>query len=41
MNAYACHFLVSCPDEDKKRAVERLVLEDVKRVERSETSSKR
>ena len=34
-----CHFLVVCPDEGKKRAVDRLVLSEVKRMERSETSS--
>jgi DNA-binding Lrp family transcriptional regulator len=36
----ACHFLVVCPDEAKKRAVDKLVLSGIKRMERSETSSK-
>jgi DNA-binding Lrp family transcriptional regulator len=35
-----CHFLVFCPDQGKKRAVDELALSEVKRLERSETSSK-
>jgi len=36
----AYHFVVSCPDEGKKRAADKLVLSKVDRMERFDTSSK-
>lgn len=35
-----CNFLVFCPDENKKRAVDRSIASEVRRVERSDASPK-
>jgi DNA-binding Lrp family transcriptional regulator len=40
MAGLSCHFLVSCPDPTKKRTMDRRVLSQVRRMERSDTSSK-
>jgi DNA-binding Lrp family transcriptional regulator len=40
MTGLACNFLVFCPETTKKQEMDKKVLSDVRRIERSDTASK-